>query len=178
MVHIQNAALAGGIGVGTVAGSDIGLHGAIVIGTLAGMLSVIGFTFVLPVMKKLWIHDTCGVLYLHGIPGFMSGVTGVIVSTIGDRSGYLDGIKAECLGNGTTRTGTTQAGFQAAALGLTFGMAVVGGLLTGILLRLPIFAQKDNHFDDEINWHLPEDNKYSVPYESNVVGKNGPTTSF
>jgi ammonium transporter Rh len=43
MIHIQNSTLASGMPVGTVAPSNIGLHGAMIIGTLAG-----GFHFLLP----------------------------------------------------------------------------------------------------------------------------------
>ncbi len=35
-------------------------------------------------------------------------------------------------------------------------MAVVGGLITGSILRLPMFVQKYENFDDESNWHSPD----------------------
>ncbi|CAF0958987.1 unnamed protein product [Adineta ricciae] len=157
MVHVQNSTLAGGVAVGTIAGSNIGLHGAMVIGTLAGMISVLGYEFLTPRLKHIRIHDTCGVHNLHGMPGFMSGITGIIVASISDRSGYLNHLTDSCLGGGAFRGNSTQSGYQAAGLALTLGMGLVGGLVTGIILRLPIFSQKENDFDDEIHWHLPED---------------------
>ena len=45
-----------------------------------------------------------------------------------------------------------------AALAMTLGMAIVGGILTGFLMKLPIFEQiKDNEemFDDESSWITP-----------------------
>ncbi len=169
MVHIQNATLAGGVAVGTVAGSNIGLHGAMIIGTLAGMISVLGFEFILPRLKLLRIHDTCGVNNLHGMPGLMAGITGIIVALIGDRSGYLNNLTDECLGGGKSRTNSTQSAFQAAALGLTICMAIVGGLVSGAILRIPIFSQKDGDFDDAYNWHLPEEvhRHYQVDRDEN-----------
>ncbi|UJR29046.1 hypothetical protein I4U23_010261 [Adineta vaga] len=157
MAHIQNSTLAGGVAVGTIAGSNIGLHGAMIIGSLAGMMSVLGYEFILPRLKRLRIHDTCGVNNLHGMPGIMSGITGIIVASIGDRSGYLTHLTSSCLGGGVFRGSGTQSGYQAAGLALSIGMAIVGGLITGIILRIPIFAQKENDFEDEPHWHLPDD---------------------
>ncbi|CAF2751463.1 unnamed protein product [Rotaria sp. Silwood2] len=169
MVHIQNSTLAGGVAVGTVSGSNIGLHGAMVIGTLAGMISVLGYHFLLPKLQRIRIHDTCGVNNLHGMPGLIAGITGIIVASIGDRSGFLNHLTNVCLSGGKSRENHTQSAYQAAALGLTVGMAIVGGLITGIILRIPIFAQKDKYFDDEENWHLPEDEIYGNETSHTVV---------
>lgn len=45
-VHIQNATLAGGVAVGTSADMLIGPHGALLIGCIAGTLSVTGYKYV------------------------------------------------------------------------------------------------------------------------------------
>ena len=45
-VHVQNATLAGGVAVGTSADMMIGTHGALLIGSLAGALSVIGYKYI------------------------------------------------------------------------------------------------------------------------------------
>ena len=156
MIHIQNSTLAGGVAVGTVATSDIGFHGAMIIGTVAGMISVLGFHFLLPRLQRTRVHDTCGVNNLHGIPGLMAGITGILVVFFGNRSGYLNHLTSICLSGGNQRTNNIQSAYQAAALGLTLGMAIVGGLITGAILRLPIFLQKYENFDDEPNWHLPD----------------------
>ena len=179
IIHIQNSTLAGGVVVGTVAGSNIGLHGAMIIGTLAGMISVLGFHFLLPKLKHLRIHDTCGVNNLHGIPGIMSGITGIIVASIGDRSGYLDSLNDQCLSGGTSRNNSTQSAYQAAALGLSIAMGIVGGLITGLILRIPIFARKFEDFDDEANWHLPDqfDERSDVENKDRST-KKLPSTSF
>jgi ammonium transporter Rh len=163
MTHIQNATLAGGVAVGTVAGANLGLHGAMVIGTLAGMISVLGFRFIFPLLRKIRLHDTCGVHYLHGIPGLMSGITGIVVASIGDRSGFLNHLTDHCLSGGRSRDSSTQSAFQAAALGLTLGMAIVGGLITGAIMRIPIFAQKEHDYEDDAHWHLPDEIEAAQP---------------
>lgn len=46
---------------------------------------------------------------------------------------------------------------QAAALGSSIGTAVVGGLITGLILSLPIWGQpQDQHcYDDSVYWEVP-----------------------
>lgn len=53
MVHVQNSTLAGGVAVGSVCNMLIGPHGAILIGMLAGILSVLGYRY-LTVNKYLF----------------------------------------------------------------------------------------------------------------------------
>lgn len=53
-----------------------------------------------------------------------------------------------------------QGGYQLAALALTLAVAIVGGLITGLVMRLPLFEQvkeEDELFDDEPNWQTPAD---------------------
>ncbi|CAF0879396.1 unnamed protein product [Didymodactylos carnosus] len=143
IIHIQNATLAGGIAVGCVVNKNIGLFGAMIIGSLAGIISTVGYKHLLERLR-LHIHDTCGVHNLHGMPGVLSG---------------LEGLSAQCYGGGVNRPVHLQVAYQAAALFLTLGMAIVGGLFTGALLLLPIFhtPDQDTHFDGSLNWIVPYD---------------------
>jgi ammonium transporter Rh len=59
MVHIQNATLAGGVAVGTVADMAIQPFGAMLIGSFAGIVSTIGFQFLTPFLNEHKLHDTC-----------------------------------------------------------------------------------------------------------------------
>ena len=52
---MQNATLAGGVAVGTSADMMIGTHGALIIGSLAGTLSVIGYKYItVGTVGKCW----------------------------------------------------------------------------------------------------------------------------
>lgn len=159
MVHIQNATLAGGVAVGAVSDKDIGLFGAMIIGSVAGLISTLGYKYLLELLKKVHIHDTCGVHNLHGMPGVLSGLASIALAGIPARSFFHENLSEKCLSGGVDRTYSAQAGYQCAGLVLTLGMAIVGGLLTGLFLRLPIFATPDNdsYFDDSLNWHVPKD---------------------
>ncbi|NWH95192.1 RHAG protein, partial [Aegithalos caudatus] len=145
MVLIQNATLAGGVAVGTCA--DLAIHpfSAMFIGVIAGIVSVLGFQFLTPVLaSKLKIQDTCGVHNLHGLPGILGGIAGIVVTAI----------KTE-MRNGHRLT----PAMQAAALGSTLGIAIVGGALTGAILKLPFLGQvsDQNCFDDSAYWEVPEE---------------------
>ncbi|NXN13632.1 RHAG protein, partial [Indicator maculatus] len=147
MVLIQNATLAGGVAVGTCADLSINPFGAMCIGGIAGIISVLGFHFLTPLLEsKLHIQDTCGVHNLHGLPGILGGIAGIIVTAVKDESRH-----------GTPLT----PGMQAAALGSTIGIALAGGALTGGILKLPFLGQASdqNCFDDSVYWEVPEDEK-------------------
>ncbi|NWI46651.1 RHAG protein, partial [Picathartes gymnocephalus] len=161
MVLIQNATLAGGVAVGTCA--DLAIHpfSAMFIGVIAGIVSVLGFHFLTPVLaSKLKIQDTCGVHNLHGLPGILGGIAGIIVTATKkeNRSGHQ----------------LTPA-LQAAALGSTLAIAVVGGALTGAILKLPFLGQvsDQNCFDDSAYWEVPEEEAVPEIHSSHRDEHNG-----
>ncbi|XP_031203710.1 ammonium transporter Rh type A [Mastomys coucha] len=139
MVHIQNATLAGGVAVGTCADMEIPLYAAMTIGSIAGIISVLGYKFLSPLLaNKLMIHDTCGVHNLHGLPGVLGGLVSIVAISWGKSSKSM--------------------AMQAAALGSSIGSAIVGGLLTGLILKLPIWNQPPDEccYDDSVSWKVPK----------------------
>ncbi|KAM6324268.1 ammonium transporter Rh type A [Aegotheles albertisi] len=147
MVLIQNATLAGGVAVGTCADMSIHPFAAMCIGSIAGIISVLGYHFLTPLLEsKLNIQDTCGVHNLHGLPGILGGIAGIIVTAIKDE-----------VRHGIHFT----PGMQAAALGSSIGIALAGGALTGGILKLPFLGQASdqNCFDDSVYWEVPEEEK-------------------
>ncbi|KAM6406422.1 ammonium transporter Rh type A [Pluvialis apricaria] len=147
MVLIQNATLAGGVAVGTCADLSIHPFAAMCIGSIAGIISVLGFHFLTPLLEsKLNIQDTCGVHNLHGLPGILGGIAGIVVTAV-----------KEEVRQGVHFT----PGMQAAALGSSIGIALAGGALTGGILKLPFLGQASdqNCFDDSVYWEVPEEGK-------------------
>ena len=59
MVHIRNATVAGGVAVGAVADMAIQPTGALIIGTLAGLIAALGAHYVTPRLNRRFVHDTC-----------------------------------------------------------------------------------------------------------------------
>ncbi|XP_051952230.1 ammonium transporter Rh type A-like [Xyrauchen texanus] len=143
MVHIQNATLAGGVAVGTCADMNIQPFGAMLIGVVAGIISTLGFKFLTPILaSNLGIQDTCGVHNLHGMPGILGGLAGIVAAALQRKEGV---------------SAATQAGGLASSL----GFALVGGLFTGLIMKIPFWGQPpdQNCFDDSIYWEVPEEEK-------------------
>ncbi|XP_020646267.3 ammonium transporter Rh type A [Pogona vitticeps] len=139
MVHIQNATLAGGVAVGSCADLNILPLGAMIIGSIAGIVSVAGFKYLTPRLASvLKIQDTCGVHNLHGLPGILGGIASIIAAAAQVNK-------------------QISAGLQAAALGCSIGIALVGGALTGLLINLPFLGQPpdQNCYDDSVYWEVP-----------------------
>nr|XP_033795406.1 ammonium transporter Rh type A isoform X2 [Geotrypetes seraphini] len=150
MVHIQNATLAGGVAVGTCADMNINPFGAMIIGFTAGIISTTGFKFLTPLLaSKLNIQDTCGVHNLHGLPGILGGLAGIIAAAMGAKE-------------------NVSATMQAAGLASSIGCAVSGGVITGFILKLPFWGQPpdQNCYDDSIFWEVPlEEGEQENHYE-------------
>lgn len=109
---IANATLAGGVAIGSTC--DLALPGsAFVIGILAGVVSTFGFAVIQSrLTNAARTVDTCGVLYLHGLPGLLGGVSALIV---------VSGINF---------------GAQLTALLVTVIIAAVSGLVSGKVLAV------------------------------------------
>lgn len=157
MVHIQNATLAGGVAVGSSSDLLVGPGGSMMIGTIAGVISVLGYVWVSPQLeRKIGLQDTCGVHNLHGLPGLMGAITGAITCATAKDTIY--GVSYESLFS-EGRTPANQWTYQLAAMIVTFGMALAGGLLTGFLMNLlekkPV--KSGNMFSDSDYWEAEGD---------------------
>jgi ammonium transporter Rh len=162
MVDIQNASLAGGVAVGSSSDLVIGPYASLIIGALAGGISVIGYIYISPFLEsRLGLHDTCGVHNLHGIPGIIGGLSGVITSRVLDDNLYGDSISKIFPARGLGRSGEGQALYQLYALLTTLVIAIVGGLLTGKLVK-SLNINNMEYGKDSSEWEEEEDIKGDV----------------
>ncbi|KAK4300275.1 hypothetical protein Pmani_027519 [Petrolisthes manimaculis] len=151
---------------------------------------------------RLRIHDTCGVHNLHGIPGVLAGIIGCVCAAMATEHTYgpslykifparappegpkLDALRelfgSEGLEAGQGITAGTQASYQILALLVTMGISVAGGLVTGLVLRLPIFnlLKTDELYEDAKYWLMEEgedeegrDGSVSLPMADNGASK-------
>jgi ammonium transporter Rh len=112
IADIANAALAGGVAIGSTC-DKIGPLAAFGIGILAGGVSTFGFAVLQPRLQALTRKiDTCGVLYLHGLPGLFGGIAAMAA---------VKGINV---------TG------QAKGIAITVLLAVASGLIAGRFISL------------------------------------------
>ena len=99
---IANATLAGGVAIGStcdLASPPV----AFTVGLLAGVISTFGFAVIQEKLTDLSGKvDTCGVLYLHGLPGIFGGVTALFVAKEINGGAQLTGILVTLLLAGIT----------------------------------------------------------------------------
>jgi ammonium transporter Rh len=176
MVHIANSTLAGGVAIGTTANVILSPMHALILGTIAGVLSVVGYQFITPFLSsKLRIQDTCGVNNLHGMPGILAGLASVAFCFIIDPSEYRHSASTiypaiQTLDNPNGRTSAQQALYQLAGLGVALLVSIVTGAITGAILRLQLWNQirEKNLYTDTGYFHLPQDYEFITDVTAKV----------
>lgn len=169
MIDIQNASLAGGVALGTSADMMISPGGSFLVGAIAGWISVYGFAKLSPFLeRKFGLHDTCGILNLHGMPSFLGAVAGVIASHRASIDDYGSSLSLTFVarddGLGGPRTADEQARLQLAFAFITIGIAAGSALLTSwVLFRSSVFKNLsyESTFQDEDFFEVPEK---EIPY--------------
>eukprot|EP01125_Pyxidicula_operculata_P006009 TRINITY_DN2101_c0_g1_i1.p2 TRINITY_DN2101_c0_g1~~TRINITY_DN2101_c0_g1_i1.p2 ORF type:complete len:472 (-),score=72.62 TRINITY_DN2101_c0_g1_i1:84-1499(-) len=170
MVDIQNASISGGVAVGCVADLMIEPYGAMLIGLMSGTISTVGYVKLTPILtKKIGLNDTAGINNLHGMPGILGALAGIFAAlnakpeVYGDRLGHYypkmapsNVTVAESLGltPGEDRPTYIQAGYQAAALFVTIGLAILGGLTTGLVMKYTDGLTEKEYYNDKAMFKL------------------------
>ncbi|XP_039595796.1 rh blood group, D antigen [Polypterus senegalus] len=143
MAHIHSAVLAGGVAVSATAMTTTFPWIAMTLGFTAGVISVLGYQYAKPMLDRSFsIHDTCGVLWIHGFPGIIGVLTKVIITLV----------MAENI-----RMILKDSFIEYVALSVTLALSLVLGMITGFLLKCkwwkPVHFHK--HFDDQAYWEFP-----------------------
>jgi ammonium transporter Rh len=132
IADIANAALAGGVSIGSTC-NIVSPKTAFLIGVCAGLLCTFGFIVIQGKLeKKIGLVDTCGVHNLHGMPGLFGGLVAIIVVP-------------------------SAAGSQVASILVTLAIAIVGGIITGFIIKAT--GSKKLAYDDaeEFEGEEPEE---------------------
>lgn len=159
MVDIQNATLAGGVAMGAAA--DMVLHPAVAlgIGCFSGIVSVWGFSKLQPFLeRKMGLHDTCGVHNLHGMPGLIGAIAAISAAAWAPYSAYSEQLY-QVFPDRDVRSASKQASLQFAFLCITMGFALVGGAVTGLIVKS--LSKQIKYFVDDEFWEVP---KLEIPY--------------
>ena len=135
IVDAQNACLSGGVAVGAIADLVLQPYGVLIIGSVAGMISTIGYQLIQNWLQDvLNLHDSCGVHNLHGMPGIFSSLLSALFSGLASEEIYgakLYQYFPNLTPDGVSYTTVDQVYAQLMALGITLALAVGGGILTG-----------------------------------------------
>ena len=145
----------GGVAVGSSSDLVIDPWGGMLLGMVAGVMSVVGYIYLTPYLeRKFGLRDTCGVHNLHGLPGILGAIGGAISAGMATATDYGEPIGDifPARGGEHPRSARAQAGFQLAALFTTLGLALGGGAITGGLISL--LPGPTRMFEDDEYWEI------------------------
>lgn len=175
---ILNSSFAGGIIISGCCTIIREFWSCIILGFFAGGLSSFLFFILNNKLIEIGYHDTSGILFYHGIPGFLGGIISTIFvgnlerwsDNYADYLKYIDNytnIKFDLddtyLKNTTSYT--ERAGIQFGSIFLTISIAAVSGLFSGFLIKfcnceIAIRYFNDSEiFDDSDNEPFPWDDE-------------------
>jgi len=162
MVHLQNATLAGGVAIGSSCDLALSPATCILIGLLAGFVSVCGYEMASPTLEKhIQLSDSAGILNLHGMPGVIGGLACALATmTISDEY-YGDGLE-QIYEARAYRSAFSQGLVQIVATALTLLSSIAAGTAVGWLLKSKLFRQQKLKYEDGEWFHLPEGAEESV----------------
>ncbi len=123
---MANAALAGGVVIGSSCVHATSKE-SLILGLIAGTLSVVGFTIIQPHVQRLLKGiDTCGINNLHGMPGILGGL-----ATIYTAHNVIPGL-------------------QIKGVLITFIVAWITGLAAGTIISL--FGYRKQSYEDAVEF--------------------------
>ncbi|XP_038159472.1 ammonium transporter Rh type B-like [Cyprinodon tularosa] len=181
MADVQNVTLAGGVTVGASVDMMISPVAAYALGIMGCTACFFGYKYLTPFLaKSLRIQDQCGIHNLHGLTGLISSTAGICPILLATEETYgpsmyeifshrappegdpkllelqvlIPGLKP-----GLGRTAWEQVLYQVAAIFSTIFAATVGGLLTGLIMKLPFMESPSDEscFDDQLFFDVPSD---------------------
>ena len=158
MVSVVNATLAGGVTIGSICGDLEYASWALILGTIAGLVSAYGFEILTPWLeKKIRLQDTAGIHNLHGIPSVIGGIFTIFYFLY-----YDDG---------------EQAKRQVFAFVSTLGISLASGAVFGEFLRVTRhWGPKDEEFFvDDSQWvdcSTASENGHKHALEVGLVNKS------
>lgn len=140
MEDIQNATLAGGVAVGCSSDLVTGPWSSMLLGSCAGSISCVGFVK----LKALWLekfglHDSCGVQWLHGVPGCIGCIAGAVAAAQASDSLYGTNVGLIFPARNMGRSAIEQGAYQIYSGLLTLAIAIPTGLLTGLMIKYGCF---------------------------------------
>ncbi|XP_075293905.1 blood group Rh(CE) polypeptide isoform X2 [Opisthocomus hoazin] len=144
MTHIHSAVLAGGVAVGYAAHLIKYPWIAMILGLLASVIAILGSycsqSCLSPALK---IHDSSGVHFTFGLPAVLGALAQVVLFIIEEWT------NVPSLGYSVL--------LHIGAFCLTVSVALITGLITGLILNLKLFktAPISKYFDDQFYWEFP-----------------------
>lgn len=166
MLEVQNATLAGGVSIGMSCSYNVEPWVPVLIGGLAGALSSVGYGHISGCMENLGAMDSAGATQLHGIPGIFGALAAgiVVLATTNNQYFAADTVWTEMDDN----TNVKQFGMILASIFATVAIAVVTGILNGLLIRVPICekVERKMYINEAPYFELPDDEDNTLKVSS------------
>ena len=119
--NITYSSLAGGVIIAACSDMFSMPFGPLIIGAIGGLASSSCYILLTPLMERILLFDTRGILFLHGVPGLLGGIISSISCAFLEANAYGSGINIR-QGLLFDRSSTSQGGFQILALLITLGL--------------------------------------------------------
>jgi ammonium transporter Rh len=167
MIDIQNATLAGGVAIGSVAALLLSPGSAMIVGAVAAIFSTIGYSYLTPVLAKWGLSDTRGIHNLHGIPGIIGGIAGIVSIAIAydADSGSSPSVYGQELRDFFGEDGSDAAAWYLLSLLITLALASASGGLLGFIMSFFTKPNKNLYQDDS---------QFVVPGDFEILDEGAP----
>eukprot|EP00795_Rhopilema_esculentum_P017473 gene17473-9082_t len=194
MGHIQNATLAGGVAIGSIAQMIIQPWGAVLMGLVASLISVIGYRYIQRKLERRFrIFDIRGVLAIHGFPGLLGAIASVIVTAMAKYGTYKTSLYRlypavtptsnstayneltqfePDIPPGLNRSLGQQAAFQISGLFLSISVALLGGLITAIAHQLQTGCRLLHVIPENLEGFCETDQDDNIPDDASQTSKD------
>jgi len=160
---VRNAALAAGVMVGSAVNILIYWYIALLLGMFAGAIVVIGRMWLQPILdQRFTFKDTRGVLYLHGITGFLGAISAIIGVAVAKRDAGPAGTNKLVEGINFQQIFAKEHHEQElrllAALAVSIGLGIIFGFVAGLIIKFfRPFKIEEPHFTDHREFYSAGD---------------------
>jgi len=152
---VQSATLAGAVATSSCVSQLMQPWAAILLGMLAGCMATAGHVYLQPRLLDSGIHDTTGVFSRHAMPGLLGAVSGAVAAFNAEATAYGEPVGLIFPEMASGRSSSLQAAIQVGALLIGTAVGVLGGVLTGLLLKLDFFEPMCAPLLDDPFWLIP-----------------------
>ncbi|GAB6024250.1 hypothetical protein CHUAL_008946 [Chamberlinius hualienensis] len=172
LIHPQS-----GVAIAGTCATMLGPYAALIIGTLAAIMSITAAHYLSPVLLKFRVHETRDVLSFHAIPAIFGSISASVLAAMATEyiysfklyavypamapeansqryfeiRGHLSYIKP-----GIGRTASQQAVYQLIAATTAVAIGLFGGCVTGFALKWPFLdpLKSKDMFNDDKYWDV------------------------
>ena len=142
--------LAGGVVIGACCDMLNNPFGPLLTGAVAGTVSVYGFSYLVPTLKRLGLTDVCGISSLHLMPGFLGGIASAVAAATVTTETWSEDAIIHSFPARADRSAMMQGSYQMAMTVISLAFGLLSGALTGAICTYA-FADpmSDSFYEDE-----------------------------